>query len=165
MSEQGQLAREVLLNDLRALKAHGASPVLNVIKYYERDTSYPLLPTDVYSSHVDRSPVATDTFLCTYDGPTSEILPNAQAKQKVLIPELRSKLLKLYDGPKEGFDSFLRDCFFDLHYQAEPNAQIVKLGIGELWRIAVDHPKSIVLPCLHRAPEEKDGFYRLMLIC
>ena len=165
LSEQGQLAREVLLNDLRALKAHGASPVLNVIKYYERDTSYPLLPTDVYSFHVDRSPVATDTFLCTYDGPTSEILPNAQAKQKVLIPELRSKLLKLYDGPKEGVDSFLRDCFFDLHYQAEPNAQIVKLGIGELWRIAVDHPKSIVLPCLHRAPEEKDGFYRLMLIC
>ena len=165
LSTNGEVAREVLLNDLKVLKAHGASPVLNVIKYYERDTSYPLLPTDVYSFHVDRSPVATDTFLCTYYGATSEILPNAHGTQKVLIPELRSKLFKLYNGPKEGFDSFLKDCFFDLHYQAEPNAQIVKLGIGELWRIAVDHPKSPVLPCLHRAPDEKKGQKRLLLIC
>lgn len=165
LSKQGQLAREVLLNDLRALKTHGASPVLNVIKYYERDGSHPLLPTDVYSFHVDRSPVPTDTFLCTYHGTTSEILPNAQSKQKVLIPEIRSSLLQLYDGPKEDFDSFLSDCFFDLHYQAEPKAQIVKLGVGELWRIAVDCPESIVLPCLHRAPEEKKGQKRLLLIC
>lgn len=36
LSEEGQLAREILLNDLKLLRAHGASPTLNLIKYYER---------------------------------------------------------------------------------------------------------------------------------
>ncbi|MBL4703477.1 MAG: hypothetical protein JKY54_03090, partial [Flavobacteriales bacterium] len=49
LSEQGQLAREILLNDLKLLEAHGASPVLNLIKCYERDDIYPFFPTDVYS--------------------------------------------------------------------------------------------------------------------
>src|SRR5690349_13036042 len=31
LSEEGQLAREILLSDLKLLKAHGASPILNVI--------------------------------------------------------------------------------------------------------------------------------------
>jgi len=62
LSEQGQLAREILLNDLKLLNAHGASPILNVINYYDRDDSFPFLPTDVYSFHVDRSPIPTDTF-------------------------------------------------------------------------------------------------------
>ena len=66
LSEQGHLAREILLNDLELLKAQGASPVLNLIKYYERDNNWPFFPTDVYSFHVDRSPIATNTFLCTY---------------------------------------------------------------------------------------------------
>lgn len=92
LSEQGQLAREILLNDLKLLTAHGASPTLNLIKYYERDVACPFFPTDVYSFHVDRSPVPTDTFLCTYYGEPSEILPNAQAEQKVLLPELRDEL-------------------------------------------------------------------------
>src|SRR4051794_28790738 len=74
LSEQGQLARDILLQDWKALKAHGASPTLNVIRYYDRDDSYPFFPTDVYSFHVDRSPVPTDTFLCTYYGESSEIL-------------------------------------------------------------------------------------------
>ena len=85
LSEQGQLAREMLLHDLKLLKAHGASPTLNVIRCYERDDAYPFFPTDVYSFHVDRSGVPTDTFLCTYYGKHSEILPNAQAIQKVLV--------------------------------------------------------------------------------
>ena len=165
LSKEGQLARNIIANDYKLLKAHGASPILNLIKCYEKDTTFPLLPTDVYSFHVDRSPIPTDTFLCTYHGASSEILPNAQAKQKVLIPEIRDELKKLYNGPEEGFDSFLSEYFFDLHYQAGIGAKIVKLGVGELWRLAVDHPKSTVLPCLHRAPEEKDGLYRLMLIC
>jgi hypothetical protein len=164
LSEQGQLAREILLNDLKALKAHGASPILNVINHYERDDSYPFFPTDVYSFHVDRSPVPTDTFLCTYYGEPSEILPNAQGKKKVLIPEIRDELKKLYHGAEEGFESFLSEHFFDLHYQAEPNAHIISLGPGHLWRLAVDHPESPVPPCLHRAPKEKSGF-RLLLIC
>lgn len=164
LSEQGQLAREVLLSDLKALQDHGASPVLNVIKYYDEDDAYPFFPTDVYSFHVDRSPIPTNTFLCTYYGASSEILPNSQGKKKVLIPEIRAELKKLYDGPDEGFESFLSENFFDLHYQAAPGARPISLGIGHLWRLAVDHPDSKVLPCLHRAPKEA-GQNRLLLIC
>jgi len=163
LSEAGQLAREILLQDMQLLTAHGAAPTLNVIKYYERDDSFPLFPTDVYSYHVDRSPVATDTFLCTYFGEASDILPNNEAIQKILIPELRTELKKLYDGPEADFASFLSENFFDLHYQALPNAHPINLGIGHLWRLAVDHPESRVLPCVHRAPAEKTN--RLLLIC
>jgi hypothetical protein len=114
---------------------------------------------------IDRSPVPTDTFLCTYFGAPSEILPNTQAKQKVLIPEIRSELKKLFDGQDKDFESFLRDYFFDLHYQAKPQAHLINLGIGHLWKLAVDHPESNVLPCIHRAPIEKTGENRLLLIC
>lgn len=164
LSEQGQLARNILLNDLQMLKAHGASPILNLIKYYERDDAYPLFPTDVYSFHVDRSPVPTSTFLCTYYGEPSEILPNSQAKQKVLVPEIRNELKKLYHGTEAGFESFLSEHFFDLHYLPEPNARPISLGVGHLWKLAVDHPESRVLPCLHRAPMENEQ-NRLLLIC
>ena len=81
----------ILLNDFKLLKEHGASPTLNVIKYYERDDSF--FPTDVYSYHVDRSPIATDTFLCTYHGESSDIIPNSQGVQKVLVPEIREELI------------------------------------------------------------------------
>lgn len=165
LSEQGQLARDILLNDLKALKAHSASPILNVIRHYDRDDTYPFFPTDVYSFHVDRSPIPTDTFLCTYYGESSELVPNSQAIQKVLIPEIRDELKKLYGGADAGFDAFLREHFFDLHYQAKPNARPISLGLGHLWRLAVDHPESQVPPCLHRAPEEKSGQNRLLLIC
>jgi len=165
LSEQGQLAREILLDDLKALKAHGASPILNVIKQYERDDSYPFFPTDVYSFHVDRSPLPTDTFLCTYCGDSSEILPNSQAEQKVLIPEIRTELKKLYGRGDAGFESFLSEHFFDLHYQAKPKASTIRLGLGHLWRLAVDHPKSQVSPCIHRAPHEESGQSRLLMIC
>jgi hypothetical protein len=165
LSEEGQLAREVLLNDLKVLKAHGASPVLNVINYYDRDDEYPFFPTDVYSFHVDRSPIPTDTFLCTYHGESSELLPNSQAMQKVLVPEIREELKKLYDGAEGGFESFLSEHYFDLHYQAKPDAHPVSLGLGHLWKLAIDHPGSQVSPCVHRAPEEKDGQSRLLLIC
>ena len=165
LSEQGQLAREILLNDLKVLKAHGALPMLNVIKHYERDDACPFFPTDVYSFHVDRSPIPIDTFLCTYYGESSEILPNSQGQKKVLIPELRDELRKLYHGADEGFDSFLSEHFFDLHYQPIPGAQPVSLGIGHLWRLAVDHPESQVPPCIHRAPTERSGQNRLLLIC
>ena len=164
LSEQGQLAREILLNDLKLLKAHGASPILNLIKCYERDDAYPFFPTDVYSFHVDRSPVPTDTFLCTYYGESSEILPNSQAQQKVLVPEICSELKKLYRGADEGFELFLSDHFFDLHYLAKSKARPISLGIGHLWRLAIDHPESQVPPCLHRAPTETSG-PRLLLIC
>jgi hypothetical protein len=165
LSEQGQLARNILLHDLQLLKAHGASPVLNVIRCYDRDDAYPFFPTDVYSFHVDRSPVATDTFLCTYYGEPSEILPHTQARQKVLVPEIRAALNKLYDGPAESFDAFLSDHFFDLHYQPIANATPFSLGLGNLWRLAVDHPGSQAPACVHRAPNEKAGQCRLLMIC
>ena len=165
LSEQGQIARKILLNDLALLKSHGASPVLNLIRCYERDDAYPFFPTDVYSFHVDRSPVPTDTILCTYYGEPSEILSNAQAEQKVLVPEIRAELKKLYDGADDDFDSFLSEHFFDLHYRANTAALPVSLGLGNIWRLAVDHPGSQVLPCVHRAPKEKTGQLRLLLIC
>ncbi|WP_299778606.1 hypothetical protein [uncultured Formosa sp.] len=165
LSKQGQLAREILLNDLKVLRAHGASPTLNIIKSYERDDIYPFFPTDVYSFHVDRSPIPTETFLCTYYGESSEILPNSQAIQKVLVPEIRDELKKLYQGTDEGFESFLTEHFFDLHYQEKPDARPITLGLGHLWKLAIDHPESKVLPCVHRAPKEKTGQSRLLLIC
>lgn len=164
LSEQGELARNILLSDLELLKAHGASPVLNVISSYDRDNTFPFFPADVYSFHVDRSPIPTDTILCTYYGASSEILPNAQGVQKILVPEIRDELRKLYHGVEEGFESFLSEHFFDLHYQALPGAQPMSLGLGHIWRLAVDHLEGKVPPCLHRAPEE-NGQYRLLLIC
>lgn len=165
LSEQGKLAREILLNDFMALKDHGASPTLNLIKCYDRDDSYPFFSTDVYSFHVDRSPLPTDTFLCTYHGDSSEILPISQAVQKVLVPEIRDELKKLYGAGDEGFEAFLSEYFFDLHYKAIPKARPVSLGFGNLWKLAVDHPNSQVPPCVHRAPNELSGETRLMMIC
>ena len=165
LSEQGNLAREILINDFKLLEAHGASPTLNLIKCYQRDNAYPLFPTDVYSFHIDRSPIPVDTFLCTYHGNSSEIVPNSQAVQKIIIPEIRDGLKKLYQGPDEGFEVFLSEHFFDLHYQAKPEAKSISCGIGKLWRLAVDHPESKVLPCLHRAPNEDKGQVRLLMIC
>ncbi|MBS1594800.1 MAG: hypothetical protein JST90_10760 [Bacteroidetes bacterium] len=164
LSEQGQLAREVLLGDMQLLTDHGAAPVLNLIRCYDRDDAVPFFPTDVYSWHVDRAPVPTATFLCTYYGAASEILPNAQAEQKILMPEIRAELWQLYGGEEEGFEDWLSENFYDLHYQARPDAQPVNLGTGNLWRLAVDCADSGVLPCVHRAPVEGDGV-RLLLIC
>lgn len=163
LTEQGQLAREILLNDLKLLTDYGADPVLNVIKCYDKDDSDSFFPTDVYSFHVDRSPIPTDTFLCTYYGEPSEILPNSKATQKILVPEIRENLKILYNVADEDFEDFLSENFFDLHYLAKAEARPISLGIGYLWRLAIDHPESKVLPCVHRAPKEKTS--RLLLIC
>jgi hypothetical protein len=79
---------------MQLLSDFGASPTLNLIQNYERDDELNFISTDVYSFHVDRSPIPTDTFLCTYHGAASEILPNDQVEQKILIPEIREKLFK-----------------------------------------------------------------------
>ena len=91
--------------------------------------------------------------------------PIHKAYKKCSFPEIRQELKKLYDGPTEGFEGFLTEYFFDLHYHAQPNANLINLGQGHLWKLAVDHPESQVLPCLHRAPKEKSGEPRLLLIC
>lgn len=164
LSENGHLARAIILNDIQRLTDFGASPSLNLLKCYERDDELDYISTDVYSYHVDRSPIETDTFLCTYHGAASDILPNDQVEQKILIPEIREQLKALYAGPEAEFENFLEEYYFDLHYQAQPNAKPVNLGTGHLWRLAVDHPTQQVLPCVHRAPNEIDA-YRLLLIC
>ncbi|MDP9955623.1 hypothetical protein J2X97_001260 [Epilithonimonas hungarica] len=164
LSENGHIAREIILNDLHLLTDFGASPSLNLLKNYERDNEFDFISTDVYSYHVDRSPIATSTFLCTYYGTSSDILPNDQTIQKILIPEIREKLKKLHNGEEEDFETFLKEYYFDLHYQPKPDAHPINLGLGNLWRLSVDHPEQKVLPCVHRAPIENDK-YRLLLIC
>lgn len=165
LSEKGMLARDIILNDLQLLTDFGASPSLNLLKNYERDEDFDFISTDVYSFHVDRSPIGTDTFLCTYHGAASDIILNDQVEQKILIPEIREKLRELHDGPEEELEEFFKENFFDLHYEAKSGATPTNLGIGNLWRLAVDHPSQEVLPCVHRAPVENDGEYRLLLIC
>ncbi|MFG4543588.1 DUF1826 domain-containing protein, partial [Acinetobacter baumannii] len=140
LSEKGNLARTTILEDIELLSDFGASPVLNLLKNYERDEELDFISTDVYSFHVDRSPIETDTFLCTYHGAASDIVPNDQVEQKVLIPEIREKLKELHDGSDAEFEAFLAEYFFDLHYQPKPDAQPINLGMGHIWRLAVDHP-------------------------
>jgi hypothetical protein len=165
LSEKGYIARQIILTDLQLLADFGASPSLNLLKCYERDDEFDFITTDVYSYHVDRSPIATDTFLCTYHGMASDIISNEQAEQKILIPEIRKKLAALHNGPSEEFENFLKENYFDLHYQSKPNTVPINLGLGHLWRLAVDHPRQQVPPCIHRAPLENEGEYRLLLIC
>lgn len=165
LSPQGNCAREIILKDLQELTDFGAAPALNLLQCYERDTDFDFITTDVYSFHVDRSPIATDTFLCTYHGAASDLIANEEAQQKILVPEIRAQLKDLHDGSEVEFEDFLKENYFDLHYQAQPNATPINLGVGHLWRLAVDHPNQKVPPCIHRAPIEKDGEYRLLLIC
>lgn len=165
LTTAGDAARQVILQDLHLLASIGAAPVLNLIKHYHADEEPIVIATDVYSFHVDRSPVPTDTYLCTYYGAASDILLNSEAEQLVLVPAIRQQLLEIYDGPSSGFEDFLTENYFDLHYRAKANAQPINLGNGHLWKLAVDHPSQRVLPCIHRAPKENDGEYRLLLIC
>ena len=165
LTPQGQTARETILADLKLLTQFGAQPTLNLLKCYEKDQEFDFISTDVYSYHVDRSPVLIDTYLCTYYGAASDIIANTDVTQKILIPEVIHQLKQLHDGPDHEFQGFLIDNYFDLHYQPHPNAVPINLGNGNLWRLAVDHPEQPVLPCVHRAPQENFNQYRLMLIC
>lgn len=164
LSESGNKAREIILQDLQLLWDLGAQPSLNLLKNYDRDDEFDFISTDVYSFHADRSPIGTDTFLCTYYGASSDIIANDDVVQKIQIPEIREKLKELHNNSESDFEDFLRDYFFDLHYEAKPNAYPINLGLGNLWRLAVEHPEQKVLPCIHRAPTE-NGSYRLLLIC
>jgi len=165
LSKMGNIAREIILRDLQLLTDYGASPTLNLIKNYQRDEELDFISTDVYSYHVDRSPIVTDTFLCTYYGAASDILHNDQAEQKILIPEIRKKLHELHEGSDEEFKTFLSENYFDLHYEPKPHAKPTNLGLGHLWKLAVDHPGQNSFPCVHRAPVENESEYRLLLIC
>ena len=71
----------------------------------------------------------------------------------------------MYNGDEEGFEAFLKEHFFDLHYQEKFDAIPIKLGQGQLWKLAIDHPESQAMPCIHRAPMEKNNKTRLLMIC
>ena len=165
LSAAGQTARDILLADLHLLRAHGLAPELNCIHSYPRDEEDATVPTDVYSFHADSAPIAASTWLCTYHGPASEGLRNAEAQRRVDLPATRAALLKEYGRQDDaGFLEFLSENCYDLHYAPVPNAQPFSFGLGHLWRIALDWPGSPVPPCVHRAPATLPGQARLLLI-
>ena len=166
LSERGRAAIEVLIEDQRLLTEHGFAPILDCIHGYPREDEPGPVPIDVYGFHVDSATTETDTWLCTYFGPSSDLLRNDEALRRVEIPETRAELLKLYGGKDDdAFLEYLNENCYDLHYAPAPNAQPVSFGVGNLWRIAVDYPGSPVPPCIHRAPENVPGeLPRLLLI-
>jgi hypothetical protein len=166
LSAAGRAAVDVLLADQELLRAHELSPELNCIQAYPRDEEPGAVSTDVYSFHADSATVETDTYLCTYLGPSSEGLPNDKAQRRVEIPETRAQLLELFGGDDDGdFLEFLNENCFDLHYAPVPEARPFSFGLGNLWRIAVDYPGSPVPPFIHRAPDTLPGQPpRLLLI-
>ncbi|HEY4539229.1 MAG TPA: DUF1826 domain-containing protein [Faecalibacter sp.] len=165
LSVSGQKARSIIIEDFKNLELQGAQPSLNLLKSYPIDDEFDFISTDVYSFHVDRSPVPTDTILCTYYGASSDIIPNDHVILKKDHPEIRQKLLEIYEGDESGFESFLTENYFDLHYHELPLARPYNLGNIHLWRLAVDHPNQKVRPCVHRAPKENDNELRLLMIC
>ncbi|MFZ5445682.1 MAG: hypothetical protein ACOZQL_37160 [Myxococcota bacterium] len=155
-------ALAVLLDDLRRLAALGREPQLNVLTRYPRDTRGLPITVDVHSFHADRAPVEADTFLCTYSGAASEGVDDADAVRLVDEPDVRAALRALH-GRDEGFEAFLTEECFDLHFRPRPGATPYPFGVGNLWRISVAWPEAPVPPCIHRAPLP-DGRPRLLLI-
>ena len=166
LSAAGQAARDILLADQERLRALGLSPVLDCIRGYPRDTDTEAVPTDVYSFHADSAPVATDTYLCSYNETATEGLRNDEAQRRVDIPATRAKLLQRFGRQDNAdFREFLSENCYDLHYAPIPQARPFSFGLGNLWRIAIEYPGSPVPPCLHRAPETLPGqLPRLLLI-
>jgi hypothetical protein len=166
LSEAGKVAREVLLQDMGLLRARELLPSLDCVHGYENEIESELLRTDVQSWHVDSATAEADTYLCTYHGAVSEGLCNEEAMRRVDIPEIRAELLQLHGGEDdEGFREYLNENYLDLHYAPLPQAQPFSFGLGNLWRIATQHPDSPAPPCIHRAPATVPGQPpRLLLI-
>ena len=162
----GQLALDQVLGDLRLLTGRGLLPSLECVACYERDDVASPVPTDVYSFHADRAPVAADTYLCSYNGAATQGLRNDEAVRRIDIPAIRAVLSQQCAAQGNAdFESYLRDNCYDLHYVEAAGAVPFSFGIGNLWRIAIEHPSCPVPPCLHRAPEIPDkNTPRLLLI-
>ena len=164
----GRAAVGILRDDLRRLREVERDPVLNSIHRYPRDEAPGPVRTDVFSWHADRAPVEADTFLCTYYGAPTEGLPNEDARRRVDVPEIRAELLAFLEMEEDNaeFGEALGENCFDLHYAPLPRARPYSFGVGNLWRLAVDWPGSLVPPCIHRAPETEPGQPpRLLMIC
>jgi hypothetical protein len=166
LSAAGKAAVEILLADQELLRTHGLAPILDCIHGYPRDEESEIVPTHVYSFHADSATVEADTYLCTYSGASSEGLRNDEAQRRVDVPATRAALLQQYGGADDAdFLAYLHDNCYDLHYAPAPHAQPFVFGLGNLWRIAIQHPESLVPPCIHRAPETIPGEPpRLLLI-
>jgi len=166
VSAAGGVAIATLLADQRLLRGHNLDPALNCIHGYPRDKTVGPVATDVFSFHADSASVETDTWLCTYLGPSSEGLRNEEARLRVDVPATRGELLRGFGGEdNEDFRAYLTDHCYDLHYEPIAGARPFAFGLGNLWRISVAWPGSRVPPCIHRAPETIPGQPpRLLLI-
>ena len=166
LSAAGNIARNILLEDQRLLRAFDLLPSLDCVHGSPREGPEGLFHTDVHSFHVDTATVPADTYLCTYVGATSEGLRNEEAQRRVDVRETRAELLKLYGGADDaGFLEYLAENFYDLHYVSLRDARPFSFGLGNLWRIAIAYPGSPVPPCIHRAPLTLPGDpARLLLI-
>jgi hypothetical protein len=165
LSAAGKAAVEVLVADLANLRGLGLEPELNVINGYLREEDPGPVPRDVMGWHVDSATEETDTWLCTYYGPSSEALRHADAVPCAEVPALRAALLSLYGGGDDaGFAEFLEENCYDLRYVARAGAEPYVFGQGNLWRVAAQYPDSPVPPCVHRAPDAGPGELRLLLI-
>lgn len=166
LSDEGEIARDILLADQQNLRAFDLQPNLDCVHGSLREAPEGLFHTDVHSFHVDTATVPADTYLCTYVGATSEGLRNGEAQRRVDVPETRAELVKLYGGEDDDeFLEYLAENFYDLHYASLPGAQPFSFGLGNLWRIAVQYAGSPALPCIHRAPLTLPGMpVRLLLI-
>ncbi len=158
-------AVEVMVQDVVRLRELGLEPELNYVREYPRDASDAVVATDVYSFHVDQSPLEVDTWLCTYYGAPSEGVANEEAVAKVYDPQIRAALRRTYGGSEgRGFERYLTEHHYHLHYAPLAGARPWSFGVGNLWRVATSWPGSAVPPCIHRAPSELPGQGRLLLI-
>ena len=164
LSPAGRLAADTMLADVNLLSQCGLDPTLNCVQGYLRDDRGGPIATDVFSWHVDSAPCPTDTWLCTYHGPASDGLWHGDAQRQIDIPATRAAL-EVLSGEDTDFATFLSEHAYDLHYAPLPQARPFSFGIGNLWRIATQHPGSVAPPCIHRAPTPAPGDPpRLLLI-
>lgn len=165
LSPAGRTAVATLRADLAALRALGADPVLECVRGAPRDDD-PILPTDVYSWHVDRADLPAATWLCSYTAPASEGLFPGDATRAIDDPPLRARLRAQFGaGDDAAFTAFLAEHSYDLHYRPRPGARPFSFGVGNLWKLALQHPGATVPPLVHRAAEDLPGLPpRLLLI-
>ncbi|MDQ8201391.1 hypothetical protein [Pelagicoccus sp. SDUM812003] len=162
----GTTARAQMIADQTLLRDAGLQPSLEIVPGYDPQLESQPVSTDVCSWHADSATGEADTYLCSYNQACSEGLPNEQARRKVDNPEIRARLLALYQGADDPlFEAWLNDQCFDLHYESASDARPYRFGFGNLWRIATLYPQSPVPPCIHRAPSRvASSIPRLLLI-
>jgi hypothetical protein len=160
LSAAGRAAAAVVREDWARLAALGLAPQLSAVTAYPRDERGWAVSVDVHSFHVDRAPLAVDTWLCTYAGEPTEALGPGEATRRVDDPSTRAALARSVGAAGADLDDALREHDLDLHYAAREAPY--SLGRGHLWRLAVWWPGCRTPPCVHRAPEQVGP--RLLLI-